>query len=159
MTDISVGESTIEGYINGDSVSIHFGSAEYLLDSMNLAGLLSPDSSRINYQADDAIIDIASNFDLLASQEMLQAWAKNVLNSPDSLMQAAGTRALSIDLQLTSPGIFHVLGMDVTDFDTLFVSGAIDEQKQTADLIASTGHFKGYGISLDSFYTSRCKWA
>lgn len=44
--------------------------------------------------------------------------------------------------------------MDVTDFDTpLFVSGAIDEQKQAADLIASTRHFKGYGISLDSFYT------
>ncbi|MBK8829247.1 MAG: hypothetical protein IPN60_00010 [Saprospiraceae bacterium] len=36
--------------------------------------------------------------------------------------------------KLTSPGIFHVLGMDVvTGFDTLFVSGAIDEQKQTAD--------------------------
>ncbi len=153
VTAISVGESTIEGYVNGDSVSIHFGSAEYLLDSMNLAGLLSPDSSRINYHADDAIIDIASNFDLLASQEMLQTWAKSVLNSPDSLIQAAGTRALSIDLQLTSPGIFHVLGMDVTDFDTLFVSGAIDEQKQTADIIASTRHFTGYGISLDSFYT------
>lgn len=60
----------MEGYVNGDSVSIHFGSAEYLLDSMNLAGLLSPDSSRINYLADDAIIDITSNFDLLASQEM-----------------------------------------------------------------------------------------
>lgn len=152
-TDVSLGASTIEGFVLGDSVRLNFGSVEYELDSMNLVGLLSPAESRINYRADDAIIDIESNFDLLASQEMLQTWAKSVLSSPDSLLHSSGTRALSIDLKLTSPGIFHVLGMDVTNFDTIFVNGAIDEQKQTADLIASTGHFTGFGISLDSFYT------
>jgi hypothetical protein len=150
---VSIDDATMEGIVDGDSVRIHFGSAEYELDSMNLAGLLSPDSSRISYRADDALVDIESNFDLLASQEMLETWTKSVLNPPDSLLPSMGSRALGIDLQLTSPGIFHVLGMDVTDFDTLFVSGAIDEQKQSGDLSASAGHFMGYGISLDSFQT------
>ncbi len=151
VADISVDPSTMEGYVHGDSVRINIGSVEYLLDSMYVDGLLSPIASRIDYRADDANIEIESNFDLLASQEMLKSWAKSVLKSPDSLMLSTGTRALSIDLQLTAPGIFQVLGLDVREFDTLLVRGAIDEQKQTADLIASSAHFSGYGISLDSF--------
>jgi len=152
-TDVSLSSSTIEGYITGDSVRINSGSDAYMLDSMYLAGLLSPLASRIDYRADDAIIAIESNFDLLASQEMLETLAKGVLNSPDSLMTSTGTRTLNIDMQLNGPGIFHALGMDVSDFDTLLVKGAIDEQKQTAELMASSANFTGYGISLDSFYT------
>lgn len=153
-SNVSLQDSTIDGYVDGDSVKIKSGPVEYELDSMNLAALLSPSISHIDYAADDAIIALDANFDLLESQEMLESWAKNILSIPDSNAQSIGTRMLNFNLQVKEPSLFHLLGLNVEEFNGLNISGSIDEQKQTTELLASAGKFVGYSISLDSLYAN-----
>src|SRR6185369_1448734 len=93
--------------------------------------------------------NLDANFDVRDLPAIMKTWSKNILNSSGNSNQLTGTRALSFNFQLKNASPFLLMGINIDDFSFLDINGEFDEQKQKAVLQASTGKFKGYGVTLD----------
>ncbi len=150
---IIIGDSSIEGYIEGDSILFENQYMEYLLDSLALNALVSPALSDINYFADNSEANIVSNFDLRDLPDVIRAWSKRILKDSAGIAPTRA-RVASLDVNLDNANLFKVLDIAIDDFSSLKITVELDEQKQTTVLQATTGEFKGYGISMDTLRTT-----
>jgi translocation and assembly module TamB len=150
---ILLGDNSMEGFLIGKKMFFHKQSFEYVLDSMNLHALLSPVKSEFTYRTDYATINLESNFDLREVGDLIRNQTDALLSKADAT-QSSGTRTARFNLKLEDASIVKLFGIDVDDFDYLQASGEFNEQQQQTMLQASTGKFSGYGVSLDTLYSS-----
>ncbi len=151
---ILIDESSLEGYVEGDRILLQNQFMEYLLDSMALHALISPTASNIEYYTSNAKARLASNFGIKDSPKLIQTWSGNILKAPDNLTHPTGNRLVDFNIDMENASLFQLLGIDVNNFSSLKILGRFDEEKQTTMLQATTGKFKGYGISLDTLNTN-----
>lgn len=150
---IIIDSSWLEGYVAGKNIVFQKQSSEYSLDTMVMHALISPTKSDFSYVADYEKASLESNFDI-REPDLFQIWSKYFTDTPDKSIQPTKDRKIHFNLDLVNANLITLLGIDVDDFSSLRVTGELDEQKQTAALQASTGKFKGYGISLDTLYSN-----
>jgi hypothetical protein len=150
---IVLGDNSIEGFLDGRKIFFHKQLYEFSLDSMIMHALLSPSRSEFTYFTDFATINLESNFDLREAGDVIRKQTDALLNTA-AAAHPLGTRSARFDLKLEDTSIFKLVGIDVDDFDYLKASGEFNEQQQQTMLQASTGKFYGYGVSLDTLYSS-----
>ena len=151
-SDISIDQSTIRAIAEGKNVLIQRDSIDYILDSLSLTALISPDSSSIDYFTSDGRGHLTSNFDIQTLPTILKAWSRNIVDSSQRVFYSEGNRILNFDFQLEKPEPLQLIGMDVDQFTSLHIAGDWDEQKKIVDLKATSGKFKGFDISLDTIH-------
>ena len=151
-SDIHIDQSTIHAIAEGKNVLIEGDSIDYLLDTVSLMAFISPDSSSIDYLASDGRGHLTSNFNVRDMPAIIQAWSKNMLSSTDTIYHPERTRELQFDFQLEKPAPLQLFGLDVQQFSSLGIKGEWHEKKEVIDLIATSGTFKGYGISFDTIH-------
>jgi hypothetical protein len=149
-SEIKIDQTTIDGYVVGNHVLLNDQSTEYLLDSMVFDALISPTASDISYYSDTGKGTVVSNFDIRDLPDLLQKWSGNIPESGNLNNPARETRTLNFDLELKHASLLQLMKIQVEDFSLLRITGALDEQKQTAALQAASGRFKGYGLALDT---------
>jgi TamB, inner membrane protein subunit of TAM complex len=152
-SNIMIDTASLEGFMTGKHMLFHKQSIAYSLDTMAIHATLSPAKSDFTYYTDYAKMNLAANFDIREISEVIDTWSGNILNDRDYTNQPTGTRAAHFTMDLENASILKLLGIDVDDFSALHVMGEFDEQKQTSVAHATTGKFKGYGVSLDTLNT------
>jgi translocation and assembly module TamB len=145
--------SVLQGYVAGNQILFHKESRRYAMDTLDIRALISPTKSEVEYFTENSKANFNSNFDLREVAEVIQAWSGNLLRTPDPTMAAGGTRVMKFNLNLENANFIKLLGVDLDEFSSLSMVGEFDEQKQSTTLQATTGKFKGYGISLDTLQT------
>ncbi len=152
---IIMDQSSLEGYVKGDSVLFQNQSLTYLLDTMALGAQISPTASDFNYYSDHERGTLVSNFDFIRdSPKVLTSWFGNVLKAPVVNVNDMRNRTLNFNIALENASLLQLLGIDVNEISTIRLSGEFDEQKRKSVLQATSGKFNGYGISLDSLNTN-----
>lgn len=151
-SDVTIDQSTIRANAVGNNVLIQGDSIDYVLDSLSLTALMSPDSSNIDYYTSDGNGHLASNFDVQVLPTILKAWLKRMIGSADTIYRPVKSRTLQFEFQLNKPAPLQLIGMDVDQFTSLHIAGNWDEQKRDVDLNATSGKFKGFDISLDTIH-------
>ncbi len=151
-SDVTVGQSTIHATAEGRNILMQGDSIEYIMDTLSLMALMSPDTSSIDYLTSDGEGHLSSNFDVQDLPAILQTWSKNMLGSTDTIYHPERTRELRFDFQLEKPAPLQLFGLDVEQFSSLGITGEWHEQKRVIDLVATSGTFKGFGISLDTIH-------
>jgi len=153
-SEIRIDKTSMEGYVQGEHISFHKQEIEYSMDTMIIHALLSPAKSDFEYYTDYAKINLTSNFDIRGASEIFQNWSENILKTSDTLIHNVRPRTAYITLELKNESFLKLLGVEVDNFSSLTVNGEFDEQKQTASLHATSGEFKGYGVSLDTLHAN-----
>jgi translocation and assembly module TamB len=150
---IKIDGDLIEGELLSDSILFENNSSSYFLDTMALNALISPTASHITYLTDHGNAEMESNFDIRNSQDLIKSWSTDIL-SYDTKRRSIGNRTAKLDLELKGASLFRLLGFDVDNFSTLNIKGQVNEQTRTGQLVASTGNFTGYGLTLDTLSTT-----
>ncbi len=151
---ITIDQSSLAANVDGQHILLQNQSMEYLLDTMVFDALISPTSTEFHYASDDEKGDLVANFGIEDSPKIIQTWSRNILKVSGDTIQHLGDRAINFSMELENANLFKLLGIDVDGFSSLKVMGEFDEQKQTTSLQATSGKFKGYGISLDTLNTN-----
>jgi hypothetical protein len=146
---IRLDENLLEASAESDSLSIANQTSKYFIDTLAFKGLLSPEKSNVTYYTNNGYAELESNFDIREAMNVVDNWSSEMLKS-ETEFHSSANRTAQIDMGLKDPDIFQLLGIDVDDFSSLHVTGQMDEQKGTATLLATTGDFKGYGLTLDT---------
>ena len=151
---IKIDHSSVEGYVEGDSILFKNQSMQYLLDTLAFHAMMSPTTSDFEYYTDYEKAKLVSNFDIRDSRKLIQSWSKNMVKLSDSINHPPENRALDLNLELQNAGLFQLLGIGVDDFSSMSVTGELNEKKHTLTLQATSGNLKGYGVSLDTLNTN-----
>ncbi len=150
---LTIDTSSLEGYVTGKRMLFHRQSMEYSLDTMDFHAMISPAKSDFTYTTEYAKMNLVSNFDIREVSEDIENWSGNIVNHRDHTSKTTAARAASFNMDLENANFIKLFGIDVDKFSSLHVTGEFDEQKQTSVLHATTGKFKGYGVSLDTMNT------
>ena len=150
--DIVMDQSTLEGNIAGQNILIQNQSLDYRTDTLSLVALISPDSSNVDYYSSHGTAHTIANFDIQAMPGILKTWSQDLLHPADSSALSKGDRILQFDMQLDHPGPLQLLGMDIDQFTSLHVAANWDERQHRISMDATSGMFKGYGMSLDTIH-------
>lgn len=153
-SEISIADSTISGLISGHQMSFNKKKTTFSLDTLSFLGKLSPSTSEIKYYSENANVNLLSNFDLRKSSDVIQNWSENILTSGDENILKPKSRKADLNIEMVDASLLKLFGVDADNFTTLKITGKFDEQSRTALIQASTGNFKGYGVSLDTLNTS-----
>jgi translocation and assembly module TamB len=143
---------SLEGSVEGKSILLQNQSTKYLLDTMAFRALMSPAGSELDYYSDNEKGKLVSNFDIRDSQDIIQKWINTVFNTPDTITHLAAGRTINFNLEAENANLFQLLGIDVDNVSNLQLTGGFNEQNKRSSLQATSGKFKGYGISLDTLY-------
>jgi len=146
---VRVDDDVLEASAESDSVLIGNNSVKYFLDTLGFKAFLSPQKSNVTYYTNNGHAELVSNFDVREAKDVVDNWANDILSAETGL-NFSTNRTARIEIGLNDPNVFRILGIDVDDFSSLNVSGELNEQKQTASLLATAGNFKGYGLTLDT---------
>jgi hypothetical protein len=144
---VRVDGDVLEASAESDSTLITNRSSKYFLDTLTLNALLSPRKSDITYHTNNEHAEIVSNFDVREAKAVFNNWSDEMLNAN---AVDHSSRMARVNVSVNNPTLFQLLGMDVNGFSSLYIAGELDEQNGTADLIAYTGSFNGYGMTMDS---------
>ncbi len=147
---INIDQQTIDGYVEGLDLLLRNQSMSYLLDTMVFRALLSPNATDISYYSDFEKANFISNFDISELSGLVQSWSRSIVKSGDLNSQVPGSRTFHFDLELENESLLQLLNIQVENLSSLRITGALDEEKQSATLQAATGKFNGYGVSLDT---------
>lgn len=153
-SQLIIDSSSLESFLEGKDMLFHKQSIEYSLDTLYIHALLSPTKSDFTYYTNYAKTNLVTNFDIRDASDVIQTWSENILKGIDTHTQPTGNRVANFTIDLDNPSFLKLLGMDVDDFSSLKAAGEFDEQKQIATLQATSGKFKGYGISLDTLHAN-----
>ena len=148
-SNIKIDSDILGGSLESDSVFFENSASSYLLDTVALHAMISPTASTISYRTNHENAELEANFDIRDGQDLIKNWSNDIL-SYDADRPSAGNRTAKLNLDLKGATLFRLIGLDVADFSTLNINGHLDEQTRTGQLVATTGHFKGYGLALDT---------
>ncbi len=152
-TNVTLSDTTIEGKLSGKNIIIKNKHSTWATDSLNVAALLSPSASNIDYKTDDGKGNLTANFDLQKIGDLLQPWIHNIMNPSTKTPLPEGNRTVQFGLQMNNAAPLEMLGLGVTEFSAINVNGKLDEANHEANVHLNSGKFKGYGISLDTLFT------
>lgn len=148
QSKLIIDSSSLEGYLAGNQMLFHKQSMEYSLDTMTAHAVISPTRSAFEFYTDYANASLVSNFDIRDASEVIQRWSHTILK--DTAIHPTASKSASFNLELENASFIKLFGVDVDEFSSLRITGEFDEQKESATLQATSGKFKGYGISLDT---------
>ncbi|MDZ7647181.1 MAG: hypothetical protein U5K54_08385 [Cytophagales bacterium] len=149
---LTIDETSLGGSVEGESILLQNHSTKYLLDTMAFRAMISPTGSEIEYYADNEKGNLVSNFDIRDSQDIIQKWISTVFTTPDTIARLSAGRTIHFNLEAENASLFQLLGIDVDNVSNLRLTGEFDEQNKRSSLQATSGKFKGYGISLDTLH-------
>ena len=147
---LNLGETSMEGFVNGHSFLIKNQYTEYRLDTLALDALISPEASHINYFTDGNQSSLTANFDLQELPVIIENRIKKAFHATTDKGQVRGNRELQFDIHISNAGPFLLMGFPVDRFSGLKIAGEMNEQQQTFTLKASTENLMAYGVSTDS---------
>ncbi|MBP6335804.1 MAG: hypothetical protein KA444_10065, partial [Bacteroidia bacterium] len=104
-------KSSLEVYVDGDSILFRRNEMKYLLDSMSLHAMVSPEGSSISYYSDEENVDLVSNFDLRDSPKVFQTWSENFLKVNNQNIHTSGDRSVNFSIGMENASMFQLLGM------------------------------------------------
>ena len=148
-SNIKIDSDILGGSLESDSIFFENSVSSYLLDTVALHAMISPTTSTIAYLTNHESAELEANFDIRNGQDLIKSWSNDIL-SHEMDRPSAGNRTAKLNLELKSAILFQLIGLDVANFSTLNVHGHLDEQTRTGQLVATTGDFKGYGLTLDT---------
>jgi len=151
---ITIDPSFLEGSVAGTRIVFNKKAIEYSMDTLAFHAFLSSTKSDIDYFTDNAKANLVSNFDARELSGIFQRWSGNILSDQSQPIDSTGNRNAHINIDLENANFLKLLDIEVDEFSSLKLNGEFDEQKQTVVAQASSGEFKGYGISLDTMYTN-----
>lgn len=151
---LNSGDTLLAADVQGRKISVMMQSSSYAVDTMSLQASLSPLESKVIYFSDDAQGNLAANFNLSDSIDLVQAWIRNLVSRDDSHQMPGGNRKLRFEMKLVKPGILQLLGIPVDHFTSLSMEGGFDQQSRSVQLLATSGPFNGYGIDIDTLITN-----
>ncbi len=147
---ISVDEPSIEASVRGSGLALEMQSRSYALDTMALDALISPVESNLVYFTNDGYGTLTANFDLRDIPGILKPRLLRLLQPHSTVPLSSGNSLLEFDFHLDNADPIRLFGVDVDDFSAMHITGKWDEREQTAMLVASSGRFAGYGITMDT---------
>jgi hypothetical protein len=149
---LTIHEASLGGSVEGKSILLQNHSTKYLLDSMAFRAMMSLTGSELEYYADNEKGNLVSNFDIRDSQDIIQKWISTVFTTTDTIASLSAGRTIHFNLEAENASLFQLLGIDVDNVSNLRLTGNFDEQNKRSLLHATSGKFKGYGISLDTLH-------
>ena len=149
---LTIDEASLGGSVEGKSILLQNHSTKYLLDSMAFRAMMSLTGSELEYYADNEKGNLVSNFDIRDSQDIIQKWISTVFTTTDTITSLSAGRTIHFNLEAENASLFQLLGIDVDNVSNLRLTGNFDEQNKRSSLHATSGKFKGYGISLDTLH-------
>ncbi len=149
---VTINSSSLEGTLAGTRMLFHKQTAGYSMDTLAFHAFLSSTRSDIDYFSDNAKANLVANFDIRDLPEVFEQWSGNILKDIDTTIHTTRNRTAQVNIDLENANFINLFGIEVDNLSSVKLKGAFDEQKQTATAQASSGKFKGYGISLDTLY-------
>jgi len=149
---LTIDEASLGGSVEGKSILLQNHSTKYLLDTMAFRAMMSLTGSELEYHADNEKGNLVSNFDIRDSQDIIQKWISTVFTTTDKIASLSAGRTIYFNLEAENASLFQLLGIDVDNVSNLRLTGKFDEQNKRSSLQATSGKFKGYGISLDTLH-------